>query len=170
MSIRRMFIDVGIDWAHKHERLVLDVSSCCKSQLRTFEFLCQDKWDVMYMSKKHLQRSIVLSLLSESLSKSITWTLASAQPHLQSFHLPCFIKSASLWAKHGSDKMTIGVSRSAFRPHTPAHLSLLIVISCVFMICFLFLHSIFQCLSTAFWVLAIIMTGSSHCFQNCDWN
>jgi hypothetical protein len=80
-----------------------DVSSCCKSQLRTFEFLCQDKWDVMYMSKKlryvhrnwgagkqvhmwkHLQRSIVLSLLSESLSKSITWALASVQPHLQSF-------------------------------------------------------------------------------------
>lgn len=53
---------------------------------------------------------------------------------------------------------------SAFRPHTPAHLSLLIVVSCVFIICFLFLHSIFQCLSTAFWVLANIMTGSSHCF------
>jgi hypothetical protein len=77
---------------------------------------------------------------------------------------------ASLWAKHGTDKLTIGVSHSAFRPHTPAHLSLLIVVSCVFMICFLFLHSIFQCLWTAFWALANIMTGSSHCFQNCDWN
>jgi hypothetical protein len=190
MSIKRMFINVGIDWAHKHQRLALDVSRCCKSQLRTFEFLCQDKWDVMYMCKKrhyvhrnwgagnqvhmwkHLQRSIVLSLLSESLSKSIAWTLASVQPHLQSFQLPCFIKSASLWAKHGTDKMTIGVSHFCIsaRSHTPAHLSLLIVVSCVFIICFLFLHSIFQCLSTAFWALANIMTGSSHCFQNCDWN
>ncbi len=164
---------------------MLDVSSCCESQLRTFEFLCQDKWDVMYMSKKlhyvhriwgagkqvhmwkHLQRSIVLSLLSESLSKSITWTLASVQPHLQSFQLPCFIKSASL-AKHGSDKMTIGVSHFCI----PASYSCSLVFVDCRLMCFYDLLSVStQHLSVS--LNSFLSAGKHHdwvfpLLQNCD--